>query len=170
MSGSTAARSLMIYNERTRLIANAYDRASTAMGAGSLLPLINLSKPSDGMLSAPAVIQFVLAASFFIFCGRVTLAGQTGFRRASMMDPFLLLAYFALPATISLLAFVGLKLHERRARPMAQTDEPEVGEVWAARDGVRVSIVLDGLSETVSERDLQRAIEAANRALTTKVE
>ena len=88
MSGSAAARSVMIYNERTKLIANAYDRASTAMGAGSLLPLINLSKPSDGTLSAPAVIQF------------------------------------ALPATISLVAFVGLKLHERNALPMAKTGEP----------------------------------------------
>lgn len=67
MSESTIARSVMIYNERTKLIANAYDRASTAVGAGSLLPLINLSRPSDGTLTAPAVIQFALAASFFIF-------------------------------------------------------------------------------------------------------
>lgn len=34
------------------------------------------------------------------------------------MDPLLLLAYFAVPATITLVAFVGLKLHERSAPPM----------------------------------------------------
>jgi hypothetical protein len=36
-----------------------------------------------------------------------------------MMDPLLLLAYFALPATITLIAFIGLKLHERNAPPVA---------------------------------------------------
>nr|WP_294519817.1 hypothetical protein [uncultured Rhodopila sp.] len=39
-----------------------------------------------------------------------------------MMD-LLLLAYFALPATVTLIAFVGLKLHERSA-PAFPT-EPE---------------------------------------------
>jgi hypothetical protein len=57
----------MIYNERTKLIANAYDRASTAMGAGSLLPLINLSRPDNGEITLPGIIQFALSACFFIF-------------------------------------------------------------------------------------------------------
>jgi hypothetical protein len=35
------------------------------------------------------------------------------------MDP-LLLAYFAVPATITMVAFVGLKLHERSAPPIAE--------------------------------------------------
>jgi hypothetical protein len=62
-----SARSVMIYNERTKLIANAYDRASTAMGAGSLLPLINLSKPNNAAITVPAMLQFALSACFFIF-------------------------------------------------------------------------------------------------------
>jgi len=51
------------------------------------------------------------------------------------MDPILLMAYFALPATISLVAFMGLKLHERGAPPMAKSDESGVQAV-AARASV----------------------------------
>ncbi|PPQ35845.1 hypothetical protein [Rhodopila globiformis] len=69
MSGlrTSAERAILIYNERTKLIANAYDRASTVIGAGSFLPLINLSKPSDGTITAPAIFQFALSALFFAF-------------------------------------------------------------------------------------------------------
>jgi len=80
-----------------------------------------------------------------------------------MIDPALAYCYFGLPATIGPIGLAAMRLHERSAPPMAKTDKPEVAGVWPARDGVRVSIVLDGLSETVSGRDLQRAIEAATR-------
>ena len=39
------------------------------------------------------------------------------------MDPLLLLAYFALPATITLIAFAALKLHERSAPPVEDVKE-----------------------------------------------
>jgi hypothetical protein len=39
---SLAGTALLIHNERTKLRANAWDRASTALGAGSLWPLYNL--------------------------------------------------------------------------------------------------------------------------------
>jgi hypothetical protein len=69
MSGSrtSAERAILIYNERTKLIANAFDRASTVMGAGSFLPLVNLSKPGNGAMTAQVMIQFALSALFFIF-------------------------------------------------------------------------------------------------------
>lgn len=42
------------------------------------------------------------------------------------MDPLLLLAYFAVPATITLVAFVGLKLHERTIPPEADASASEL--------------------------------------------
>ena len=69
MSGMTTptGRATLIYNERTKLIANACDRASTVMGAGSFLPLVNLSKPTDGAITMPALIEFGISAGFFTF-------------------------------------------------------------------------------------------------------
>jgi hypothetical protein len=40
MSGTNAVTTL-VWNERTKLLANALDHASTAVGTGSIFPLIN---------------------------------------------------------------------------------------------------------------------------------
>lgn len=67
MSGLIAGnRAVQIRNERTKLIANALDRASTTVGAGSLLPLLNITRPIDGRLTAPVFIQFTVGFWFFI--------------------------------------------------------------------------------------------------------
>jgi hypothetical protein len=71
MSGATtpaaqAERAKLVYNERIKLLANALDRASTAMGAGSFWPLINLSRPTDGRVDAAALTQFCFGASAFL--------------------------------------------------------------------------------------------------------
>jgi hypothetical protein len=57
MSLTVPARVMLIRNERTKQFANALDRASTTVGAGGLLPLLILAKPSDGRLAAPIFIQ-----------------------------------------------------------------------------------------------------------------
>jgi hypothetical protein len=65
MSGSTTSRSVMIYNEQTKLLANALDRASTAVGIGGIFPLIDLAKPPTGQIDSAAVILF--AGSVVVF-------------------------------------------------------------------------------------------------------
>jgi len=55
----------MIYNEQTKLLANALDRASTAVGVGAVFPLITLVTPSAGQVDGWTVGQFV--ASFLVF-------------------------------------------------------------------------------------------------------
>lgn len=64
MSGSTTARSVMIYNEQTKLLANALDRASTALGVGSVFPVINLVKPDAGHLDMATTVTF--SAAFLV--------------------------------------------------------------------------------------------------------
>jgi hypothetical protein len=68
VSGTTnAARQTLIYNEQTKLIANALDRASTVVGAGSVWPLINLAKPSSRPVDGAALLQFLFGVAFFLF-------------------------------------------------------------------------------------------------------
>jgi hypothetical protein len=55
----------MIYNEQTKLLANALDRASTAVGIGGVFPLINLAKPTTGQMDSTTVGLF--AGSVVIF-------------------------------------------------------------------------------------------------------
>jgi hypothetical protein len=38
----TNTTAILVWNERTKLLASAIDRASTAVGAGAIFPLINL--------------------------------------------------------------------------------------------------------------------------------
>jgi hypothetical protein len=61
MSGSStsSARATLIYNERTKLLANAVDRASTALGVGSVFPVINLIKRDGGHLDAATTVIFM---------------------------------------------------------------------------------------------------------------
>jgi hypothetical protein len=68
MSGSTTARSVMIYNERTKLLANALDRASTALGVGGLFAMYGGwhadHTPADPTHAAP----YLSASGAFLFC------------------------------------------------------------------------------------------------------
>lgn len=68
MSGSATAREVLIGNEQTKLLANALDRASTALGAGSILPLVNLwrSAFSSGSSIFPAWLLAASAGAFFL--------------------------------------------------------------------------------------------------------
>jgi hypothetical protein len=60
------------------------------------------------------------------------------------MDPLLLLAYFALPATITLVAFAGLKLHERSAPPLADVTGDLSQDGWeTSSDGDVITTRID---------------------------
>jgi hypothetical protein len=61
MSGTTGTT--LIWNERTKLLANALDRASTAVGAGGIFPLINAWRAS---LTAEGW-TFLASAYIFVF-------------------------------------------------------------------------------------------------------
>ncbi len=65
MSSTTTyrERQRLIYNEQTKLVANALDRTSTAVGVGSVFPLVGLVKPEPG----EPVNVGVFVAAFFIF-------------------------------------------------------------------------------------------------------
>jgi hypothetical protein len=56
MSGTTVT-STLVWNEQTKLVANALDRASTAIGVGSLFPLWQLYKGG-----AAHVLRFAASA------------------------------------------------------------------------------------------------------------
>nr|WP_294507253.1 type VI secretion system contractile sheath small subunit [uncultured Rhodopila sp.] len=59
-----------------------------------------------------------------------------------MTDWLLLLAYFALPATITLIAFVGLKLHERNAPPLPDNaGELDTNQAYLGPAGVAAQIL-----------------------------
>jgi hypothetical protein len=61
MSGTT----ILVHNERTKLLANALDRASTGVGIGSLLPLYSLARVDTehpAWVYAASAIGFVIAA------------------------------------------------------------------------------------------------------------
>jgi hypothetical protein len=62
MSGTTGITTL-IWNERTKLLANALDRASTAVGVGGIFPLINAWRASQ----ASDRDGWVFLASAYIF-------------------------------------------------------------------------------------------------------
>jgi hypothetical protein len=66
MSGTATptARATLIYNEQTKLLANALDRASTALGVGAIFPLVGLIKPADGHLNDATV--FLFSAAFLV--------------------------------------------------------------------------------------------------------
>jgi hypothetical protein len=59
MSGTTGTTTL-IWNERTKLLANALDRASTAVGAGGVIPLINAWRA--GQAAARDALVFLASA------------------------------------------------------------------------------------------------------------
>jgi hypothetical protein len=61
MSGSdtSAARATLIYNEQTKLLASALDRASTAVGVGAVFPLINVLNQVQGAKPGLFVGSFV---------------------------------------------------------------------------------------------------------------
>jgi hypothetical protein len=63
MSGTTGA-STLIWNERTKLLANALDRASTAVGVGGVFPLINAWRA--GPASQLDALAFVASAYIFL--------------------------------------------------------------------------------------------------------
>jgi hypothetical protein len=60
MSGTNIASNVLVWNEQTKLFANALDRASTAVGVGSLIPLWNLRGGVGNRL-------WVFGASAYIF-------------------------------------------------------------------------------------------------------
>lgn len=64
MSGSTTGRGALIYNEQTKLLANALDRASTALGVGSVFPLITLARPAAS--GSDASIIGLFSAAFLV--------------------------------------------------------------------------------------------------------
>jgi len=84
MSGSMApaARATLIYNEQTKPLANAVDRASTVLGVGSVFPVINLIKPDGGHLD-PATTATFVAAFLILFFWSVVLhyAARRALRR-----------------------------------------------------------------------------------------
>ena len=61
------ARQTLIQNEQTKLLANALDRASTAVGVGSIWPLINISRPSAAPINLGIFVQFLAGVCFFLF-------------------------------------------------------------------------------------------------------
>jgi hypothetical protein len=65
MSATTQAT--LVWNERTKLLANALDRASTVMGAGSVVPFINgWNVISSAQTTAPAK-GWILVSSFLAY-------------------------------------------------------------------------------------------------------
>jgi hypothetical protein len=69
MSGTTGTTTL-IWNERTKLLANALDRASTAVGTGGIFPLINAWRA--GQASQLDGLAF-FASAYIFFCVAVLL-------------------------------------------------------------------------------------------------
>jgi hypothetical protein len=61
-----AATATSTHNERTKLLANAIDRASTAMGAGSLWPLVSLIRPGCGLISRSIIVEFLTGVVGFV--------------------------------------------------------------------------------------------------------
>jgi hypothetical protein len=68
MSGPATGPAVLVYNEQTKLLANALDRASTALGAGSVFPLINAWQASQGQTAGSRVWLFAASAYIFLFC------------------------------------------------------------------------------------------------------
>lgn len=70
MSGTVTPRTVLIPDEQTKLLANAMDTASSALGAGSILPLVNIRRttfaanPGGYPVSALAgsAVAFILIA------------------------------------------------------------------------------------------------------------
>lgn len=62
MSDTNSARTTLIRNEQTKLLANALDRASTTLGAGTLFPLWQLYRNDAGH-----PVLYELSAGGFIF-------------------------------------------------------------------------------------------------------
>ena len=57
----------MIHNEQTKLLANALDRASIAVGIGGIFPLINLAKPPTGQVDFKTASLFAGSLVIFAF-------------------------------------------------------------------------------------------------------
>jgi hypothetical protein len=66
MSGTNAITTL-IWNERTKLLADALDRASTAVAAGGVFPLINAWRSSQETSADTRVWLFLASAYIFVF-------------------------------------------------------------------------------------------------------
>lgn len=73
MSGTTA-RATLIWNERTKLLANAVDRASTVLGVGSLWPIWQLAEHRILFFAASAYI-FIFVAYLLHMTARWVLKG-----------------------------------------------------------------------------------------------
>jgi hypothetical protein len=69
MSVSMAQVSLTIYNERTKLLANALDRASTALGVGGGLSVLGQFNADHEALADPTnALPYMWLTATFGFC------------------------------------------------------------------------------------------------------
>jgi hypothetical protein len=137
MSGTTVT-STLVWNEQTKLVANALDRASTAIGVGSLFPLWQLYKGG-----AAHVLPFAASAYIFIFgATAATFAGSTSSPRAQMMDMMTGFLFFGFPGSVVLLGWAAVKLHERAApKEMSPGKAEKQRPGTSLRDNVSASIM-----------------------------
>jgi hypothetical protein len=66
MSG-TNTLSTLVWNERTKLLANALDRASTAVAAGGIFPLVNAWRANQAAGAGRDFWFFAASGYIFIF-------------------------------------------------------------------------------------------------------